>query len=116
MAVTPSLTEFLGYDDPGQFIVQPAGNSRKGSPLPLPRFRLRSGTADTKVPDGYTLVISGLRAVDVERVKDKVPVLGSLPLLGRFFRTESDVVSTNALLVLITPTVMDQSGNRLTSK
>jgi general secretion pathway protein D len=48
MTLIPSLTEFLGYDDPGPFIPQAqsvAGNTL-GTPLvaqlPLPRFRARS--------------------------------------------------------------------------
>ena len=40
-------------------------------------------------------------------------MLGDLPLVGRFFRSESKQTSKNNLLIFVTPTLIDPSGNRL---
>jgi general secretion pathway protein D len=52
----------------------------------------------------------------VEITKDKVPVLGSIPLLGRMFRSETRKPVRKTLIVFITPTVIDPTGNRVQAK
>jgi general secretion pathway protein D len=52
---------------------------------------------------------------DIKRLKDKVPVLGDLPLMGRLFRSESSPKSKKDLLIFITPTIIDPAGNRVHS-
>ncbi len=119
MTLIPSLTEFLGYDDPGQFIPQAqsvAGNTL-GTPLvarlPLPRFRARSVITSCVVWDGQTVVLGGLIAEDVQKIKDKVPLLGDIPFLGRFFRSESMSTTKKNLIIFVTPTIIDPAGNRV---
>jgi type II secretory pathway component GspD/PulD (secretin) len=113
LAVIPTVTEFIGYDDPGQFA--PAGNlvTPAENVLPLPRFRLRLITSSATVRDGETLVLVGGDVVDKERFKDKVPVLGDLPLMGKLFRSESVYNKTKRLLIFVTVTLLDTNGNRL---
>jgi len=48
----------------------------------------------------------------VSRQKDKVPFLGDLPVLGRLFRSESNTTARKNLIVFVTPTIIDPSGNR----
>lgn len=114
----PSVTEFLGYDDASQFVpkVQVAPSATGSSPapvsdLPLPRFRVRQSEKSAALWDGQTLVIGALSATNVMRLKDKVPVLGDLPLVGRLFRTESQATQTNALIVTVTARLVDPAGN-----
>jgi Flp pilus assembly secretin CpaC/tetratricopeptide (TPR) repeat protein len=119
MTLMPSLVEFLGYDDPGPFIpqAQSAAGNTLGTPLtavlPLPKFRLRQVVSSVNVWDGQTVVLGGLIAEDVAKIKDKVPVLGDIPLLGRFFRSESMATSKKNLVIFITPTLIDPAGNRI---
>lgn len=42
-------------------------------------------------------------------------MLGDLPVLGRFFRSESKVARKSNLLIFITPTIIDPAGNRMHS-
>jgi general secretion pathway protein D len=46
-------------------------------------------------------------------LKDKVPVLGDLPLVGRLFRSESSVSAKKNLVIFVTPTIIDPAGNRV---
>jgi general secretion pathway protein D len=119
LTLIPSLTEFLGYDDPGPFLPQAqsvAGNTL-GTPLvaqlPLPRFRARSVLTSCVVWDGQTVVLGGLIAEDVSKIKDKVPVLGDIPFLGRLFRSESMAANKKNLVIFVTPTIIDPAGNRV---
>ena len=119
MTLIPSLTEFLGYDDPGKFIPQAqsvsGGNSGASVPLtaqlPLPRFRLRTVSTSVIVWDGQTVVLGGLISEDVAKLKDKVPLLGDLPLLGRLFRSESSTMKKKNLMIFVTPKIIDPAGN-----
>ena len=105
----------LGYDDPGPFLIQAQiGN---GAPLtaqlPLPHFRVRQVTTSAIVWDGQTIVLGGLISENISRLKDKVPVLGDLPILGPLFRSESNFSQKKNLVIFVTPTIIDPAGNRV---
>ncbi len=106
----PTVTEFLGYDDPGQFRAV-VGNL--AAPVPLPRFRIRQVVTSSIVWDGQTVVLGGLISERVTKVQDKVPVLGDLPLVGRLFRSEAKASSKKNLVIFVTPTIIDPAGNRV---
>jgi type II secretory pathway component GspD/PulD (secretin)/tetratricopeptide (TPR) repeat protein len=123
MTILPTLKEFLGYDDPGQFVAQIQGASAGGNspdaltqPTPLPKFRLRQVATTAMVWDGQTVVLGGLISEKVQKQKDKVPLLGDLPLLGRFFRSESSSSSKKNLVIFVTPRLIDPAGNPLHSE
>ena len=121
MVIIPTITEFVGYDDPGQFIPQAqsvsSGAGGVGLPLtaqlPLPHFRVRQVTTTSIIWDGQTIVLGGLLSENVSKVKDKVPVIGDLPFIGRFFRSESNITEKKNLVIFVTPTIIDPAGNRV---
>jgi general secretion pathway protein D len=47
----------------------------------------------------------------VSKTKDKVPILGDLPLLGKFFRSEAARTKKKNLVIFVTPTIIDPAGN-----
>jgi type II secretory pathway component GspD/PulD (secretin) len=59
------------------------------------------------------VVMGGMLAETVTTIKDQVPMLGDLPMVGRFFRSESKTTSKKNLIIFVTPTLIDPSGNRL---
>ena len=63
--------------------------------------------------DGQTMVLGGLLSEDVSRFKDKVPILGDLPLVGKLFRSEQSQTKKKNLVIFVTPTILDPAGNRL---
>jgi type II secretory pathway component GspD/PulD (secretin)/beta-lactamase regulating signal transducer with metallopeptidase domain len=115
MTLIPSVTEFIGYDDPGQFVppaALPTGQTLT-SVLPLPHFRVRQVATNAVVWDGQTVVIGGLITDGVSKVKDQVPMIGDLPVVGRFFRSESFQKTKKSLLIFITPTIINPDGTRV---
>jgi general secretion pathway protein D len=77
---------------------------------------LRQVTTSAIVWDGQTVVLGGLTTEDVTKLKDKVPVLGDLPLVGRLFRSESNQTKKKNLVIFVTPTIIDPAGNRMHSE
>ncbi len=65
-------------------------------------------TADTAllVKDGMTVVLGGLRKKEVSKQKNKVPLLGDLPLAGALFRFEAEETINSELVVFITPHII----------
>jgi len=114
MTIIPTVTEFLGYDDPGKFVVQTSvgGNAPLTAVLPLPHFRLREVVTSVTVWDAQTVVMGGLITDNVSKTKDKVPLLGDLPLVGRLFRSESSQKSKKNLMIFVTPTIINPDGTR----
>ena len=123
MVLIPTITDFVGYDDPGAFVPQAQSVSSGGvgggvgqpltAQLPLPRMKVRQVTTSTIVWDGQTVVLGGLITEAVARVKDKVPFLGDLPYVGKLFRSESSTTAKKNLVIFVTPTIIDPSGNRV---
>ncbi|MFK7977617.1 MAG: type II secretion system secretin GspD [Halioglobus sp.] len=56
--------------------------------------------------DGRVVVLGGLITDDVQEGQQKVPILGDIPLLGRLFRSDSETVTKNNLLVFIRTTII----------
>lgn len=116
LTVTPTITEFLGYDKPPKDARQRVwenGASRLVD-VPLPRMRIRQMTTETLVSTGQTLVMGGMPIEETIRTKDTVPVLGDIPLLGRLFRREGKYNIRKTLLVFVTATIVDPAGNPVT--
>ena len=117
MTLIPTITEFLGYDDPGAFVPQAASTVSQGltltAQLPLPRLRLRQVTTSCNVWDGQTVVLGGLISENINKVKDKIPMLGDLPFVGKLFRSEASTSTKKNLVIFVTPTIIDPAGNRV---
>ena len=77
---------------------------------------MRQVVSAVNVWDGQTLVLGGLLAETITTIKDQVPMLGDLPLVGRFFRSESKTTSKKNLLIFVTPKLIDPAGNPLHSE
>jgi hypothetical protein len=55
------------------------------------------------VPDGQTVVISGLTTTDLRRTRTGIPILMNLPLIGTLFRHEAVSEEVKDLLIMVTP-------------
>lgn len=58
------------------------------------------------VGNGETVVLGGLLSDSVVQSVTKVPLLGSIPILGHLFRSQSTTVQKTNLLVFIRPTII----------
>jgi len=114
MTLIPTLTEFQGYDTPPTLPPLPAGAIMV--PAILPHFTARQVITTVNVWDGQTVVLGGLISESVTKTKDKVPILGDIPLVGRLFQSEAKSSIKRNLMIFVSPTIIDQAGNRLHSE
>jgi type II secretory pathway component HofQ len=61
---------------------------------------------------GGTVVLRGPLVTETVRTKDQLPLLGDVPLLGRFFRSEFSRTNQNRLYVFLTPVEVDSTRRR----
>ncbi len=69
----------------------------------------KTTNSETKiiVKDGQTIIMGGLLRDRTEKTIDKVPILGDIPLLGFFFRGTTERTIKNEIMILLSPTVLD---------
>ena len=78
-----------------------------------PIFSVRETRTQVTVYDGATVVLGGLMREDIQKVEDKTPILGDIPLLGRLFRSSADQHIKRNLIMFVTATLLDPAGQRL---
>ncbi len=78
-----------------------------------PIFSVRKVTTSVSIWDGQTVALGGLIREDVQKVNDKVPVLGDIPYAGGLFRSEVDQKIKQNLIVFVTARLMDAAGQPL---
>jgi general secretion pathway protein D len=119
--LSPEVVEFDGFVNYGSPINGPILN-----PLPAPGvitsavltpnvinqpiFSTRKVTTSVSIWDGQTVALGGLVREDVQKVQDKVPILGDIPLAGRLFRSNVDQKIKRNLIIFVTARLMDAEG------
>lgn len=72
-----------------------------------PMLNTRKMGADVAVQSGETVVLGGLAQNQITVSETKVPILGSIPLIGWLFRSEKEENTRTEIIVFITPRVID---------
>ena len=75
-----------------------------------PVFDTRKVSTSVSVFDGATVVLGGLVREDVQKVNDKVPILGDVPLVGRLFRSKIDQNIKRNLIIFVTAHLITPDG------
>jgi type II secretory pathway component GspD/PulD (secretin) len=115
LTLVPSLTDFNGYETPPAIPDVTAGLNVVQLPVLLPLFTVRQVVTTVNVWDNQTVVLGGLVSSEIQNTKDKIPVLGDVPLMGRLFQSQSKMAVKKNLMIFVTPTIVDPAGNRVHS-
>ena len=72
------------------------------------RLRVRRSEISTtvRVNNGETLLLAGMTVEDEQIRESRIPILGSIPLLGWFFRETRESQADRELLIFITPEIL----------
>jgi general secretion pathway protein D len=76
----------------------------------MPIFSTQRTNTQLTIADGATIAIAGLVSEKVQTIEDKVPVLGSIPWVGRLFSTTATKPSSSAIVFLVRVKLMDPTG------
>jgi general secretion pathway protein D len=67
-------------------------------------------TPSLSIADGSTVTLGGLSQGKWSTIEDKVPLLGDIPFVGRFFRSDVKEVTRKAVVYFIKVQVVDPGG------
>lgn len=110
LAVTPRV----GYDNTITLWLKPevsnvtgwVGDPNSATSGAAPIIDTREVMSEIRVADGESILIGGLQKDYEITTRNKVPVLGDLPVVGSAFRKKRTEVETSELLIVITPHIM----------
>lgn len=108
LTVTPRITPngrvilrlMVTKDSVGKIVATERGGA-------VPSIDTRRIETEVLVRDGQTLVLGGIRETENTGTQSSVPYLGSIPGLGRLFRSSIDSSVETELLIFVTPTILD---------
>ena len=72
----------------------------------IPALSTRKVESEMELRDGQSFAIAGLVDNRVTEIASKIPGLGDIPILGKFFQSRSLQKSRSELLVLVTPRIV----------
>jgi general secretion pathway protein D len=118
--LSPEVVEFDGFINYGSPINGPIINPLTPTVVSTavltpnvinqPIFSTRKVTTSVSIWDGQTVALGGLVREDVQKIQDKVPILGDIPLAGRLFRSNVDQKIKRNLIIFVTARLMDAEG------
>ena len=82
----------------------------KDSVMSYPEMSIQELDTRVTVPSGCTLLLGGLIKTTNAKTESKVWMLGDIPYLGRIFRWQTTTVKRENLMILLKPTILDESA------
>lgn len=113
LRLQPKVTEFEGFVEYGGTSVAIASDTTVTIPSGFyqPVFSVRRLQTEVTIWDGATVVMGGLTREHAVRVNDRIPLLGSIPVLGRLFRSEGTSTQKRNLLIFVTANLVSPGGS-----
>jgi general secretion pathway protein D len=112
--LVPQVVEFEGFINYGSPITASTTNPLTGvstqtvitpNVINQPIFSTRKVTTSVSVYDGATVVLGGLIREDVQKVEDKIPII------GRLFRSSVDQHIKRNLIIFVTARLLNAAGD-----
>jgi type II secretory pathway component GspD/PulD (secretin) len=103
--VTPQITDGDQLLVQYQVSLSTFVGSSSNPTLPPPRQETKLASECT-VPDGYTVALGGLEIEAETEAESRVPVLGSIPLLGELFKNRAKTLAKSRFFVFLRCSVL----------
>ena len=121
MELKPSFVDFEGFINYGTIINSAYAASYYDTVVTIltnniqqPVFIRRDlNLPAVEVSDGHTLMLGGLLREDIQKIDEKVPILGDLPVFGRAFQGKTEQAIKKNTLIFVTPRILQVDGQPL---
>ena len=112
-----SIRVHVNNDSTVTIKLEPQANFQQGlTPDNIPIISTRRAKTEVIVKNGQTVILGGLmQESDVVSIQ-KVPILGSIPIIGELFRSTVTSKKKTELMVMLTPTIVDVYNNGIQRK
>ena len=121
MELKPSFVDFEGFINYGTAINSSYAASFFNANVTIltnniqqPVFVRRDlALPSVEVSDGFTLMLGGLLREDIQKIDEKVPIIGDLPIFGRAFQGKTEQAIKKNTLIFVTPRILQVDGQPL---
>jgi len=121
MEIKPSFVDFEGFINYGTVINSSYAAAYFSNAVTIltnniqqPVFVRRDLTLPAiEVSDGHTLMLGGLLREDIQKIDEKVPIIGDLPIFGRAFQGKTEQAVKKNTLIFVTPRILQVDGQPL---
>ena len=114
LEILPRIWELSGYDSYKVLVESVCTHTDVGDrpavEASMPYLRVREMETVMTVDDGSTVGMGGMLYDKQETFRDKVPVLGSIPYVGRLFRSEGERSVKRNLMIFVKAGQVDVNG------
>ncbi|MEI6561228.1 MAG: Amuc_1098 family type IV pilus outer membrane protein [Verrucomicrobiota bacterium] len=124
LQLEPQVVEFEGFInygspiygvgitfDPSTFTYGSSSVLLTSNVINQPIFSTRKVRTSVSIWDGQTVMLGGLMREDVQKVEDKTPFLGDIPLVGRLFRSSVDQHQKRNLVIFVSAHLINPAGD-----
>lgn len=102
----PSISRLLGYvNDPSPSL------AAAGVVSQIPQTQTREMESVLKIGNNQVAVLGGLMQDETSNLRDAVPGLSSIPLLGNLFRNRDDTTQKTELVIFLRPAVIKEADS-----
>ncbi len=106
LTITPRIGD--SNDITLELAVEVSSSVAKGRDNDLPIVTRRQAKNKVTLKNGGTVAVAGLTENRTTSTDQRVPVLGSIPLVGRLFRSNNDDKETREIAVFVTATLIPE--------
>jgi general secretion pathway protein D len=75
--------------------------------IQIPELRIEKAATTVRVPDGGTLLMGGLKTINMADLKSETPWFSSIPFASFFFGRKGTVKEMDNLMVIVKATISD---------
>jgi type II secretory pathway component GspD/PulD (secretin) len=97
VALAPQISTIVGST------ISPSGSE-------YPNISSQAVRVIARIQNGDTIILGGLNSKSDNTSVNKVPILGDLPIVGQFFRHTTVTNTNDETLILVTPTIVDDTS------
>ena len=121
MEIKPSFVDFEGYINYGTVINSAYAAAYFSNSVTIltnniqqPVFVRRDlSLPSVEVSDGHTMMMGGLLREDIQKIDEKVPIIGDIPIFGRAFQGKTEQAIKKNTLIFVTPRILQVDGQPL---
>ena len=121
MELSPSFVDFEGFINYGTQINSAFSSTYYDTSVTILTNNIQQPVfvrRDIRIPavevsDGYTLLLGGLLREDIQKIDEKVPLIGDIPILGRAFQGKTEQAIKKNTLIFVTPRILQVDGQPL---
>jgi len=119
LALSPQFVDFQGFINYGSPLLEFTPDPATGFPIAsaasennilMPVFPEIKMNTSVTLQDGATVAVGGLVKTQVQQVNDKVPILGDLPFVGRFFENNGSKLIKRSVVIFVKAELIDPTG------